>query len=182
MKNDFKSSSRFGVSTFDQLGRLGLTLGIIFVLLLLSAFPLPFRELDEIRPAVLLIAVYYWAVFRPQMLSPLGAFGAGILLDLVCLWPPGMNALLFVVVQWLVKKQRKFLLGQNFMVIWASFALVAFLSGLLQWAVFSLFELRLMSIRPVLAGVLLTAVVFPLIAKPLYIINRRLERRSSSFG
>ncbi len=181
MKKDFKSSSQFGTSTVRQFGRFGVTLSIIFVLLVLSAFPFPFWGLGEIRPAFLLIAVYYWAVFRPQMLSPAGAFAAGLALDLVSAWPLGMNALSLLVVQWVVKSQRNFLLGQNFMVIWFSFALVALLSGILQWAVFSLLELHFMSIRPVLTGILMTAVVYPLIAMPLFRINRTLERRSSPF-
>lgn len=181
MKKDFKSSSRFGLSPADQLNRFGLTTGIMAVLLVLSAFPFPFLGLGEIRPAFMLMAVYYWAVFRPQMLPPAGAFAAGFALDLVCAYPLGLNALLFVVVQWIVKSQRKFLLGQNFMVIWASFALVAFIAGILQWMVFSLFEFHFMSIKPVLIGSLMTAVVFPLIVMPLFRINKRLERRSGGF-
>jgi rod shape-determining protein MreD len=181
MKKAFKSSSGFGGSSFDSLGRLGLTVAIVFILIVLSAFPFPFAGLAEIRPAFLLIAVYYWAVFRPQMLSPAGAFAAGLALDLVSFHPPGLNALLLVVVQWLVRGQRKFLLGQNFIVIWTAFALVSFLAALLQWAVFSLLQLHLMAIRPVMGGALMTVVVFPLVAKPLFLVNRALERRPSLF-
>lgn len=181
MKKDFKTSSRFGGSAFDSLGRLGITVAVLFALVVLSAFPFPFLGLAEIRPAFVLVAVYYWAVFRPQMLPPAGAFLAGFVLDLVSFYPPGMSALTLVVVQWLVRTQRKILLGQNFMVIWAAFGLVSFLTALLQWGVFSLFSLHLMSIRPVLGSALLTVVVFPLIAKPLFLINRALERRASVF-
>lgn len=179
MKKDFKVSGggHFGMSTPDRLGRLGTVVGIIFILLVLSAFPVPFLGLGEICPVFLLIAVYYWAIFKPQLLPPAGAFIAGLLLDLLSAYPVGMNAFLFVLVQWMAARQRKFLLSQNFMVIWSSFTLVAFIFSVVRWMAFSLFELHLMPIKPVVIGALMTAVVYPLVVMPLFGVNRRLDRR-----
>lgn len=179
MKKDFKVSGggHFGMSTPDRIARMGTVVGVIFVLLVLSAFPVPFLGLGEICPVFLLIAVYYWAIFKPQVLPPAGAFLAGFLLDLLSAYPAGMNAFLFVLVQWMVTGQRRFLLSQNFAVIWASFTLVAFIFSVVRWAVFSLFEFHLMPIKPVVIAALMTAVVYPLVVMPLFGLNRRLDRR-----
>ena len=161
---------------WETVRRLGLTLLAVAVLLLLGAIPFHLGRLGEIRPAFLLIAVYYWAVMRPETLPPLFTFLAGIALDLLAGYPLGMNALTLVAAQWITRVQRKFLLGQPFAVIWAGLAIEALAAGILQWALFSLFYLNLMSIRPALMSALLTAIVFPLTVPPLAALNRLLVR------
>jgi rod shape-determining protein MreD len=159
-------------------GRWGLAMLGVFVLLVLSAFPFQVAHLGEIRPAFMLMAVYYWAILQPPM--PLAAFLLGLVLDLVSAYPLGMNALVLVAVQWLTSSQRKFFLGQSFLVIWACFALVAFGSGLVQWALFSLFDLMVFSPRPMLVSTLLSAFLFPLVVLPLGMAHKALVEHPSS--
>lgn len=162
----------------EALGRFGLTALIIFVLLLLSTFPLRIAGLHEIRPAFLLIAVYYWAIYRPYMLRPTGAFVGGLVLDLLSGLPPGLSSLTLVVVQAITGAQQKFMLAQGYAVVWSCFALTAFLAGSLQWLVMSLIESSVMSIRAVLMAALLTTLIYPLITWPLYLLNRALDDRA----
>jgi rod shape-determining protein MreD len=149
-------------STLDIFRRWGMTLLIVSVLLLVSTFPFTLAGLGEIRPSFLLIAVYYWAVVRPATLPPYGVFFVGLAFDLIADYPFGLTALTLVVAQWLTKSQRKFLLGQSFIVMWMGFTLVAGGAALLQWGVFSLFDWRLLAIEPCLVSALLTTVFFPL--------------------
>lgn len=164
-------------SFVERMARLSLTLGIIFMLLLLSAFPFKIGGFGEIRPQFLLIAVYYWAIFRPHMLTPTGTFATGLLQDLLSGYPLGMNAAVLVLTQMVMKPQRKFMLGQHFVVIWAAMQLVALSAGMLQWAAFSLFEWHLMSVKSVLTSALMTGMVFPLLVLPLYGLNKAVYRR-----
>jgi len=146
-------------------GRWGLVLSGVFVLLILSVFPFKIAHRGEIRPAFLLMAVYYWAILRPPM--PLAAFVLGIFLDLLSDYPTGMSALILVTVQWLTSNQRKFFLGQSFLVIWAGFALVALAAGIVQWVLFSLFDMTLVPARSMLISALLSSFLFPLVVWPL---------------
>jgi rod shape-determining protein MreD len=156
------------------IGRLGLSLLALFTLFILSAVPFKIPHFGEIRPLFMLMAVYYWTVVRPAPLPSLFIFITGLFLDLLAAYPLGMNALLLVIAQWVTGVQRKFLMGQSFLVVWAGFFLLAGAAGFVQWAFFSLFSTSLVSATPMLASVVLSAFLFPLMALALYIIHKAL--------
>jgi len=160
-----------------MLGRWALTLLAICVLILLSI--VPFGAMGEIRPSFMMMAVYYWAIMRPATLSPPAAFAAGAAYDLLAGVPFGLNALTLVLVQWITRLQRKFLLGQPFLVMWAGLGLVALGASLLQWGLVCLFDWRLMSVKPALMSALLTAAFYPLAVMPLSAFNKTLAGRKS---
>lgn len=153
---------------------------VLFVLLVLSAFPFEFLHLGEIRPMFMLMAVYYWTLVRPALLPPVVVFLLGLGLDLLAAWPLGLNALTLVAVQWVVQRQRKFLLGQSFLVLWAIFFLMALGTGILQWILFSLFNLELVVAKPVLISIILSTLLFPLMALPLAMVHKALAENPSS--
>ena len=163
-----------GDEILNRVARWGLTLLVLFILFVLSAIPLDFFHLGEIRPAFLLIAIYYMTILRPSVMSPIVVFLIGIALDLISSFPLGLSALILVSVQWLIKGQRKFLLSQSFKIIWGGFFLVALGTGFIQWIALSLFNLSFYSIKPVLFSVLLSSFIFPLIVLPLSIMHKSL--------
>jgi len=167
----FERDDNWQESTLAILRRWVVTLVVVFLLLLISTFPFTIARIGEIRPSFLLIAVYYWAVMRPGTLPAPWAFGVGLAFDLVAGYPLGLTALQLVLAQWLTTTQRKFLLGQPFIIIWAGFALVAAGAGALQWALFSLFEFRLLAVQPCIASALLTAAIYPLAVPVLSALN-----------
>lgn len=162
------------------LGRLGVTLLVLFVLLTLSAFPFHAGSLGAIRPMFILIAIYYWSITRPDMLSPLATFATGLIFDLLCGYPLGMTALVLIAVQWIIRVQRKFLSGQAFRVLWAGMAVVALGAGLLQWLLFSLFTGALVPLAPVLISIFVTAAIFPIFVAGLARLNNLLADRHLS--
>src|ERR1700749_5140385 len=117
-------------------GRWGLVLIGLVALVLLRSTPLPIPHLCEVRPFFMLMVIYYWTILRPP--PPLAVFMLGLLLDFLSYYPLGMNALTLVLAQALTSYNRKFLLGQSFLVTWAGFALVAVGAGFLQWLLFCL--------------------------------------------
>jgi rod shape-determining protein MreD len=164
-------------SFLRTIGRWGLGLAAILGLILLSAIPLRIVHLGEVRPVFMLMAVYYWTILRPA--PPLGVFALGLVLDLLSGYPLGMNALVLVLAQSLTAHNRKFLLGQSFLVIWAGFALVALGAGVLQWILFSLLSLTLVAAKPVLISTVLSAVLFPVAVLPLAAVHKALSDQSS---
>jgi rod shape-determining protein MreD len=161
-------------SLWGAVGRFGLVLVVVFALLVLSSVPFQIAHLGEIRPAFMLMAVYYWTILRPPLLPPVAVFALGIILDLLSAWPLGLSALVLVAAQWLTRSQRKFLLGQPFPVIWAGFTLLAFGAGMFQWGLFSLFSLALVAAKPMFISVALSAFLFPVIALPLHMVHKAL--------
>ena len=159
------------------LGRIGWMLLGVLTLLLLSAFPFEFAHLGAVRPAFMLMAVYYWTILRSPAPPAPAVFIVGLLLDFIAAYPLGMNALVLVAVQWSIKAQRKFLLGQSFAVIWAGFFLVALAAGGVEWLLFSLFNLALVPLQPVLLSIILSTLLFPVMAWPLSALHRATTER-----
>lgn len=153
-------------------GRSGLVMLVVLLLMVLSVFPFFSGEFSAIRPAFLLIAVYYWAITRPGTFSYLPVFVTGLLLDLIADYPMGISAMTFIAVRWITVSQRKFLMGQSFQVIWAGFAFVSFAAAIAQWIIFMIFNAEIMTIRNVLMSALLTAAIFPLLVPLLAMLNR----------
>lgn len=162
--------------------RAGLMFLVIFVLLIVSTFPLPGAHFAEVRPAFVLMAVYYWTILWPGTFSYFLTFGTGIALDLLAGFPPGMNALPLVLVQWVTHRQRKFMLGQPFRVVWAGLVLVAVCTGALQWAMYSAFSGHAMAVKPQVMSVLLTCALFPVAVPALSAFGRWVAARSSLAG
>jgi rod shape-determining protein MreD len=163
-------------------GRWGLALIFLFALLALSAMPLEIAHLGEVRPAFMLMAIYYWTILRPSSLLPVAVFILGLVLDLLSAYPFGMHAFIFVAVQWISSGQRKFMLGQSFLVVWAGFAFIALGAGVAQWALFSLFNLTLLSVKTMLISVMLSVLLFPLLVLPLAMLHKALADDPSSMA
>ncbi|HRI76425.1 MAG TPA: rod shape-determining protein MreD [Alphaproteobacteria bacterium] len=162
--------------------RLGLMCLVIFVLLIVSTFPLPGAHFSEVRPAFVLMAVFYWTILWPGVFTYFLTFCLGIALDLLAGFPPGLNALPLVLVQWITFRQRKFLLGQPFRVVWAGLALVAVCTGALQWLMYSIFTGHAIAVRPQVVSVVLTCALFPVAAPALSAFGRWVAARSSLSG
>lgn len=142
-------------------------------LVLIGLLPLGLPHFDTVAPSFALMAVFYWSIFRSDLMTMVGAFLIGLLLDLLCAGPLGLNALILVVVHELGVSQRRVFLGSSFFVNWAAFALVIGAVVPLSWALVSLLHWRLLPTAPVLAQVMLSLVLYP----GVYWLLSRLERR-----
>lgn len=157
------------------IGRWGLSLSVLLVLFALSLAPFEIAHLGEVRPAFMLMAVYYGTILRPGLLPAPFVFVIGLILDMLSGYPLGMNALVFVVVQWLTRVQRRFLLGQSFLLIWAGFAVIALGAGAAQWCLFALFNLSFFSIKPTLVSAVISIFLFPALVFPLAAVHKALK-------
>ncbi|MFA6280788.1 MAG: hypothetical protein WC612_08420 [Bdellovibrionales bacterium] len=145
-----------------QLVRHALPFGITVVFIGASVLVLPVPYLSGIAPMLGLVAVYYWAIYRPDLLRPFFVFWLGLLNDVLQMLPIGLSAILFLGLYQLVFSQRRLFVGQTFPIVWTGFALVALMASLVQWFVLSLFEGQGLSVQPVFLQFLLTVFLFPL--------------------
>lgn len=143
------------------------------LLIFLTAVPIPFLHFSDVRPAFLLMAAYHWAVFRPDVFPPAGAFACGLLLDLISASPFGLNALTLFAARHLTGQQKKFLSRQPFLVLWLCFALVSAGAFALQWAGYSAFYGLLAPPRQMIISACLTALFYPPVARMLAALDRR---------
>lgn len=125
-----------------------------------------------------LMALYYWSIYRPTLLPRWLVFVLGCLMDFLSGFPVGMNAVLFLAVQWFVGSQRKFLMAQSFIFVWFGFLIVNISVLAAQWGLFSLIAGHLYPLKPLLVSIFLGGVLFPFISMILHFTHKFLPERA----
>jgi rod shape-determining protein MreD len=137
--------------------------GVTLMLLLLTAIPTRIPGLSGIIPMLPLMGVYYWAIYRPDLLPAWSAFLIGLLYDIIGGTPLGVNALVLLSVQGIAAGQRRFFLGKSFMVAWWAFGLLAAAAAGATWLLVTILYGRALDASPVIFDYLLTMGLFPLL-------------------
>ncbi len=155
--------------------RLLLAQGVIVLLLLLNVISFYLPHAGDFKPFFLLMAVYYWAIYRPTVMPVSYTFILGLIMDLLSGLPPGLNALILVGLQTSVRRSRLFLMGQPYIMVWLGFALVSIAYGLALWLMTSLFSFGPASFSALfqtLIATLLSVFIFPLASLMLHGVHR----------
>lgn len=132
-------------------------------LLLLTAIPFHLTAFAGIVPMLPLMGVYYWAIYRPDLLPAWLAFLIGLLYDVVGGTPLGVNALVMLLVQGIAASQRRFFLGKSFTVTWWAFALLTGGAIGLDWLLVSALVGRAIDPGAVIFEYLITLSCFPIL-------------------
>ncbi len=117
----------------DGTARRFVPFGVTLILMLFAMTPTYIPGLSHVTPMYALMAVYFWAIYRPDLLGYGATFSIGILEDLLAGTPLGSGALILLLCQRVVFHQQKFFNNKPFGIIWLAFALVAAGAALLRW-------------------------------------------------
>jgi rod shape-determining protein MreD len=140
--------------------------------LFLLGLPLHIPGQALLRPAYALGCVYFWALFRPASM-PVPVTGLiGLLLDLMGLTPPGLWALLLILLQSATLLARRRLAPSRFLLTWAAFSGFAALASVLAWILQSGLALTLLPVWPVGLEILVAAALYPALAALLVRVHR----------
>lgn len=151
----------------------------LFMFFNIVSFSLP--HAGDFKPFFLLMAVYYWSIYRPTLIPAAYTFTLGLIMDLQTGLPVGLSALMLVAIQMVVQRQRVFLMGQPYVTVWIGFAVVALINMIALWLVISLFSLSLMPIISPLIAVGFSIVLFPLASLILLGVHRILPLPSGRY-
>lgn len=143
------------------------------VLGLIGLTPLGLPHLELVAPSLALMAIFYWSIFRADLMTMAGAFLIGLILDLLSGGPVGLNAMMLLLAHQLGVSQRRVFLGSSFLVNWVAFALVVSAVTFAGWAMISLLNWTLLPVPPRLAQWALSLACYP----PVYWLLSRIERR-----
>lgn len=161
--------------TLGTVLRYGGLYAALFLLMALSCMAVPFPFSGPARAPYVLMAVYYLAVYRPSAIPVWFVFAIGMALDFIGGLPLGLQALVLVIMRWVVTDQRRFLLGQSFAVLWLVFCIILVISSLMQWALFSLTaDFAPPSMKPLWYADALGAVLFPAVCAMLHFVLKLL--------
>lgn len=145
----------------DRLARNLVPAGLGLVCVLLSVTPLYLPGYGMIGAHFAMMAVFYWAVHRPDLLSPLSVFGLGLLLDILVGTPHGVNALVLMMVRVVGDTQGRVFRGKSFLLLWCGFGLVALGASVVIWVLSAALALAPLDPRPALFQAAMTTALFP---------------------
>lgn len=148
----------------DLWARTAVPLALTLLAAIFNVVPLRLPDYSELAPSLVLMAVFYWTVHRPDLMRPWSVFLVGILDDVLSGAPLGVNALLLLFVHWAITSQHKAFRGQPFVIVWFGFALVALGAAVLE-VVLALFAgYGLLDPLTVFVQYILTLAIYPPIA------------------
>lgn len=166
------------LKTMENTARLSVAYIVLGALFLLNVVSWPFIPDSLFKPYLVLIVVYYWSIYRPTLMPTPLCFAIGLSFDLITGTAPGLFAGIFVLTYWIVRNQRRFLMGQTYIVTWAIFSIVAFAIGLTEWFITGLVDFHWNLPFPWLLRAALTALIFPFISILLILVHRTLPAPS----
>src|SRR6267154_1629462 len=128
---------------------------------ILAILPLRIPGYAALTPALALMAVYHWTIYRPDLLPAFALFAIGIGEDLLAGSLVGIGALTLLVTRAAVLQSRRLFVGRTFPFVWAGFTLVAGGALLGLWALHCLLEFSFINPRNTVFRMVLTIAVFP---------------------
>lgn len=151
-----------------------LFLGLMFFF---NLVPVPFIDPEKGRQAFLLAGIYFWTLARPSVLPAVLVFTLGFFLDLIFGGLMGMNTLCFMILTYIVRGQRRYLLGQSWHVLWAGYIVAVAVYYGFQTLVYSLYAFELPDFLALGLDVLISALIYPVLLPFMFGLNRLVSER-----
>ncbi len=134
----------------------------LFLILVVST-PMRLPGFASIAPQLPLIAVYYWAIYRPDLLRPWAAFGLGAIADMIAGTPLGVSSLVFLAIQAVADSQRR-ILGRSFLMAMWGFTLTAAGAMVVEWIMSSVVLVTVLPVKALVFQYVMTLIFYPLLA------------------
>ncbi len=151
-------------SKVDTAARKLTPFGLTMLLVLIGAVPLHLPGIASVTPLLPLIGIYYWAIYRPDLMPVSAVFVIGILYDALSGTPMGVSAAVFVIVHGIIDSQRRFFAGKSFMIIWLGFFLVSAGALLAIWILVSAYYGTFVKSEALIFQYVITLGCFPLLS------------------
>ncbi len=161
-------------SRLDILTRNMTPLLLTFALLILSSVQTYINNFSAVMPMLVLMSIYYWAIYCPHLMPIWLVFIIGIIQDLMSGSLVGMQAFILLTIFGFVLRQRRFFHGKNFGVVWWGFMLVGIFAAILQWVFIIIIQQTWVSPSPVFFSYLISVAIFPILAIIMIAIHRTL--------
>jgi len=166
----------------DMFIRLCVVYVLMLVLFALNTISLSFPLTGSVEMPLVIMAIYYWSVYRPTIVPLWFVFAAGILLDLLSGLPVGLNAFIFITIRLLILDQRLFLTGQHFLTVWLGFIGVCAAAMSVQWILFGLIHWHWTPFQPMLVMIVLGIFLFPVVSVLLHLTHRLLPMLQNQYS
>jgi len=147
---------------------------VTVIIMLATEMPLGIPSQAALLPAVCVISVWFWSLFRPASLPPPAVFVIGLLLDLRGYLPLGVGVLTVLTVHGVALRWRRALAEQGFLTVWIAFLPIAIGSAAMIWVLTTVLTFRLLPVIPTVFLAAITVALYPVVALPLGRAHRSL--------
>lgn len=152
---------------------------LIVFLWIVDMISLNISNFQDVKPSFMLMAIFYWSIYRPTLIPSWAVFLMGLILDLVSGLPVGLNACLFVVIQRILIDQRLTFAGQAFVTVFFGYISVsAFYYGV-QWLIFGLIHNYFVGLELMLGKIIMALVFFPVFYLIIHLTHKVLPYEKS---
>lgn len=161
---------------------------LLVILFVLDHLFLRWSAVNDIRPGFFLMALYYWAIYRPRLLPPTFIFIIAIAQDVIEYTPLGLHALLYLPLFVFLRRQRRFFYEQPFLVVWFGFVAITGLFNFGLWLLIRISQYGFdMVMSPedftnILYDITSGVFIYPLVAMLLFLVHRTLPQRALRGG
>jgi rod shape-determining protein MreD len=129
--------------------------------ILVDLAPRPAPGGGGLGPFLTLAVVYFWCVYRPDLMTYPAVFAIGLAYDLLSGVPLGCTALALVLGRGVLVTRQRFFYAKAFGVIWALFAVLAPAVELLRWGIGVVVTGVVVDPTPLLFQSALTVALYP---------------------
>ncbi len=165
-------SVSFG-NRFDNIFDFAFPLSTALLCVMISMLPIGLSSGFSANPSFALMAIFYWALYRPDLMPPVSVFLVGLFQDLISGAPGGFWAFVYLIVYAIVFSQRLFFIGKAFFAIWTGFGVIALIVGMVAWAIICLNSSMYLSPAPFISQAMFSFIFYPLIGRVLGRIQKR---------
>jgi len=134
------------------------------LLIMFGMVPIGIPNLAPVMPALGVIAVFFWLVYRPDLMPAWAVFLVGLIQDLLGGGALGVGVFVLLVVYAALAGQRRYLAQASFFLVWLAFLPVAAGAFVLSWLFNSLIADALLAPGPAVFQYLSTVAFYPVIA------------------
>jgi rod shape-determining protein MreD len=125
-------------------------------------------------PLLAFMPLYFWAMVRPDLMTPFWAFVLGVLEDLLSGGPPGVWAASFLAAYFLIDRQRDMLAGLSGVTAIIAFAVAALTACGSAYFIVCVYEWHILPLAPMMAELAVTVIFYVFAVFLLGGIHRRL--------
>ena len=148
----------------DMAARQVVPVSITLILLFIGMTPLHAPGFFQVMPGFALMAIFYWGMYRPELMPQSIIFLLGVLQDVFLGTPLGLHSLIYLGVHGAVTFQRGFFYDKSFFVIWLVFAMVSGGAMVLGLVLLSFVNMSFVAPGAAFFQYLLTLGFFPVIS------------------
>jgi len=161
---------------------------LLVLMFVLDNIYLSWTAVSEIRPGFTLMAIFYWAIYRPTLFPPLIIFIIALAMDITNGSALGMHCLVLLPLYLFIRRQRRFLYEQPFFVVWLGYLAVSCVANAALWLLVRIsqysfdFTLNHSTLTAILYDIAAGIFLFPVIAMLLYFVHKMLPQMNMRAG